>query len=336
MVEKNEIRLWRFVADKLIADGRVALLTVTADEKGSPGKKGFKMALSADADSSGTIGGGIMEYSLKEQYTERLQRGEVIRDIRMLVHAQHTKRGEPSGLTCAGSQIVCVLSLGRDDIPAVRSIIRSLEDSGAAHMIVSDAGLVYGEGRSPDQMVFVQSSASRWMHTENLGPEYTVFIVGGGHVGHALSRIMATLSMSVVVYDERAGMPMLEDNPYADRKITDAYATLGAYIQEPAKTFAAIVTSDYSTDAVAVRQLLPLGLPYIGIMGVEAKIARIKNSLDEDDRIRFESQAVHAPIGLPIGSSTAEEIAVSIAAEIIAVKNRIAQTRTAPITDGAL
>ena len=73
------------------------------------------------------------------------------------------------------------------------------------------------------------------------------------------------------------------------------------------------------------KQLLPMSLPYIGIMGAEAKIARIKNSLSPGEQAEFERQHIYAPIGIRIDSGTADEIAVSIAAELITVRNRLSR-----------
>jgi xanthine dehydrogenase accessory factor len=320
----NEQQLWTFTADVLSSGGRIALLAVAADEKGSPGKQGFKLALAPGGRSAGTIGGGVMEYRLKEQYERRLRENEEVHEVRLLVHSAETKRGEPSVLSCAGSQTVCIVTLGKKDLPAVTSIVHALESKTPARMVLSQDGLAVEAGAQPMHAAFEQTSERQWTYAENVGPALTAIIVGGGHVGNALSRILATLQMYVIVYDERDDLPIFRDNPYAHRKIADGYSKIGSYITEPEKTFAAVVTSDFTTDAEAVQQLLPLHLPYLGIMGVRAKMARIKNTLSDPERSMFEAQDIHAPIGVPIGSSTAEEIAVSIAAEMIAVKNRMA------------
>ncbi len=323
MAENNEWTLWSFVLETLRRGEAVAFLAVVDHEKGSPGKTGFKMAFTAGKKSVGTIGGGIMEFSMKEQYALQLRQCKRFCDVRTLVHTQQTKRGEPSGLTCAGSETVCAVSLYERDIPAVASILEALTEHLPGVMGLTANGLAYTEGKLPMHSTFEQLSAFGWTYTENIGPEYTLYIVGGGHVGAALSRIAAGLDFYVVVYDERPDAGIAAGPVSAHKRIADSYARLGTHIAEPATSFAAIVTSDYTTDAVALAQLLPLRLAYIGIMGVEAKIARIKASLSDDDQREYDRQTIHAPIGVRIESGTADEIAVSIAAELISVRNML-------------
>jgi xanthine dehydrogenase accessory factor len=312
---------WKFILEQLTTGEHVMLLTVVDHVKGSPGKIGFKLAFTSDKITNGTIGGGIMEYGMIEQYSERLKTKEKICEIRYLVHAPNATHGELSGLSCAGSQTNCAMSLSSKDIPVITAIYNATMNNTASKLALTEKGIVYSEGKNFQQKKFQSSSATEWIYEENIGPEFTVFIVGGGHVGNALSRIMETLDFYVIIYDERNNLPMLQANSFVDKKIIAPYSELGSHIVSPEKTFVSIVTSNVVSDTIALRQLLSLHLLYIGIMGVEAKIARIKSSLNETERELLKNQIIFAPIGMEIGSATAEEIAVSIAAELIKVKN---------------
>ncbi len=312
---------WKFILDHLSAGERVLLLTVVDSVKGSPGKSGFKIAFTADKRTNGTIGGGVMEYTMIEQYSERLRNDENICEIRYLVHSPNAAHGEPSGLSCAGSQTNCALSLSNKDIPVITAIYNATVNNTASKLALTEKGIVYSEGKNSRQIKFQSSSATEWIYEENIGPEFTVFIIGGGHVGNALSRILETLDFYVFIYDERNDLPMLQANFFADKKIIAPYSELGSHIVDAKMTCAAIVTSNFVTDTIALQQLLPRHLLYVGVMGVEAKIERIKNSLNEAEKKLLSNQKIYAPIGMKIGSSTAEEIAVSIAAELVKVKN---------------
>ncbi|MDP1678261.1 MAG: XdhC family protein [Bacteroidota bacterium] len=312
---------WKFILDQLTVGKQMLLLTVVDHVKGSPGKSGFKLAFTSDKQTNGTIGGGIMEYGMIEQYSERLKTKENICELRYLVHAPNATHGEPSGLSCAGSQTNCALSLNSKDLPIITAIYNAVVNNTTSKLVITEKGIAYSEGKNSQQKKFQSSSAAEWVYEENIGPEFTLFIIGGGHVGNALSRIMATLDFYVIIYDERNDLPMLQENSFANKKIIAPYSELGSYIISPEKTFASIVTSNFVSDSIALQQLLPLHLFYVGIMGVEAKIARIKNSLNDFERELLNGQKIFAPIGMEIGSATAEEIAVSIAAELIKVKN---------------
>jgi xanthine dehydrogenase accessory factor len=317
----KEHSLWQFIRDRLTAGERVMLLTVVDHEKGSPGKSGFKLAFTSDQKCVGTIGGGIMEHGMIGTYAGRLRNDENICEIRYMVHSPKAKHGEPSGLSCAGSQTMCALSLEKKDLPAVTAIDEAILSHTASRMIITEKGIAYSGGRNSRHQKFQSGGMSEWIYEENIGPEFTVCIIGGGHVGNALSRIMATLDFHVILYDERHDLPMVLENFFADKKIIAPFSELGSTIVTAEKTLAAIVTSNALSDAVALQQLLPLPLLYIGIMGVEAKIERIKSSLNETEKELLAKQRIFTPIGLEIGSATAEEIAVSIAAQLIKVKN---------------
>ena len=318
----KEQSFWKFILDQLTANKQALLLTVVDCEKGSPGKKGFKLAFTSDKRTIGTIGGGIMEYRMIEQYSDRLVHGENICELRYLVHSPNATHGEQSGLSCAGSQTNCALSLSKKDIPVITAIYTATVNNTASKIIVTEKGITYAEGKNPHHKEYRRSTTTQWVYEENIGPEFTLFIIGGGHVGNALSRIMTVLDFYVVLYDERADLLMMQENQCADRKIIAPYSELGSYVNSSEKTFATIVTSNSITDTIALRQLLPLHLLYVGIMGVEAKIERIKKALNETEQELLMNQKIYAPIGLEIGSATAEEIAVSIAAELIKVKNK--------------
>ena len=322
-MEKKSI--WKFILEQLTEENPVALVVVVEHEKGSPGKSGFKLAVTADKKIAGTMGGGIMEYQMIEQYSKRLKNNETIRDIRYLVHSPNAKHGEPSGLSCAGSQTNCIISLNKNDRLIIEKIYFAEKENIQARFILTENGISYSEGKKSEHKIFHSSSPAEWKYEENIGPEYTLFIIGGGHVGNALSRVMSTLDFYVVLYDDRSDLVMMKDNNFADKKIIAPFEKLGEYLSNPQKTFAAIVTSNFVSDAAALQQVLPHKLPYVGLMGVEAKIVRIKNSLNEEEQKLLSQQKIFAPIGMEIGSATAEEIAVSIAAQLIQVKNSLSK-----------
>jgi xanthine dehydrogenase accessory factor len=316
----KDIQLWKFLDDELQHRHPVVLIVVVDYEKGSPGKTGFKLAFNAQKKCVGTIGGGIMEHSLIEQYSKQLVEKKTVRELRTLVHSPQTNRGEPSGLSCAGSQTIFSLSLNESDGSTVHALYRAWAEQLPVKMILTNRGLGCADEKNAEHFRFPKKFPDKWKYEENMGIEYSIYIVGGGHVGFALSRVMATLDFNVIVYDDRADLPMLKENTFAHKIITAPYTELAKHIPEPHKTFAAIVTSHFNHDTEAVRQLLPLHLPYVGVMGVPAKVGRIENLLTEEERKEFRGSNIHAPIGIAIDSNTPEEIAVSIAAEMIRVK----------------
>jgi len=118
------MELWRFILSKLNETVPVMLLYVLESEGSSPGRQGFKMAVAANGEMYGTIGGGIMEHKLVEKAKAMLQQ-KVSTVLLMRQHhdKEHTK--DQSGMICSGSQLNAFIPLTNSDIQTVEKIIGS-------------------------------------------------------------------------------------------------------------------------------------------------------------------------------------------------------------------
>ncbi len=304
------------------------LFVVVASEKGSPGNAGFKMAVTLGDDESGgepllagTIGGGIMERNLISEALAALHAQTTVRSIRKLHH--YNREGyAPSGLICAGSQTIVTISLASADISAVERIFYAFEQRTPLLMRLSPQGLMARTGlQNAERFRLDFSTNEAWNYEENCGQQDVVFIVGGGHVGTALSRQMAMLDFHVVVFDDRTNVPAMRTNAYAHELLTVPYTALGNYVQEGNSSYVVIVTTSYPSDVQALVALASKNVCFIGLMGSAAKIKRIFAEAEAAGISREQLARVHAPVGVQVNSDTPEEIAVSIAAEIIGVKN---------------
>lgn len=151
-------------------------------------------------------------------------------------------------------------------------------------------------------------------------PPEPLFVFGAGHVGRALARVAIPLGFRVVVVDDReadlrdAELPAGTERLLAGRDFAEAMPEI------PAGAYVAIVTRCHKTDLAAVRHALGRGAAYVGLIGSRRKVATVAARAAEAGLSEADLAALRAPIGLPIGAETPEEIAVSIAAEIIAVR----------------
>jgi len=171
-------------------------------------------------------------------------------------------------------------------------------------------------------IAFTSKSAEDWLYQEEAGQRPTVTIIGGGHVGLALSRVMADLNFHIVVLDDRARVATMAANTYVQEKQVVSYKSIGKHISEGKESYVVIMTFGHQGDERVLEQLAGKKLRYLGLMGSPAKIAQIFARLKKKGVGAASLKKVHAPVGLPINSHTPEEIAVSIAAEIIQVKNQ--------------
>src|SRR5690349_5979459 len=159
------------------------------------------------------------------------------------------------------------------------------------------------------------------VYIEPIEPSPELYIIGAGHVGYHLARLAADVGFRVHIVDDREKFANAERFPTAVEVVVD---DIPAWIDRsnlPPHAYAVIVTRGHTNDLEAMRVLAPRELRYLGLIGSRAKVARIYDALVADGMSAEVLAKVHAPIGLNIGAVTPQEIAVSILAELIAVKH---------------
>jgi len=150
----------------------------------------------------------------------------------------------------------------------------------------------------------------------------TLVIAGAGHVAQSLAEVADFLGYSITVIDDREEFCNKERFPQAELCLV---GDIGEKLEEVAmnqNTFLTIVTRGHAYDEIALENALQKEVGYIGMIGSKKKIEAIYQNLLQKGFSEKNLQKVHAPIGLDIGAETAEEIAVSIMAEIIRYKNK--------------
>jgi xanthine dehydrogenase accessory factor len=159
------------------------------------------------------------------------------------------------------------------------------------------------------------------VYIEPIEPSPELYIVGAGHVGFHLARVAHEVGFRVHVVDDREKFANAERFPTAVDVVVDDIPAWIARATLPAYAYVVIVTRGHTNDLEALRALAPRELRYLGLIGSRAKVARIYEALTADRMPADMLTRVHAPIGLDIGAVTPQEIAVSILAELIAVKH---------------
>jgi xanthine dehydrogenase accessory factor len=159
------------------------------------------------------------------------------------------------------------------------------------------------------------------VYIEPIEPSPELYIVGAGHVGFHLARVAHEVGFRVHVVDDREKFANQERFPTATEVIVDDIAAWLTGATLPPHAFAVIVTRGHTHDLDALRALAPKDLRYLGLIGSRAKVARVYDALAAEGVSADVLAKVHAPIGLDIGAVTPQEIAVSILAELIAVKH---------------
>ena len=259
----KEIHLWNFIYSELIKNNSVYLAVVADHKKGSPGKQGFKMAVSSNGDMTGSIGGGVMEYDILKKCRNAFKENIILNEIET-VHHKKLKNLKSSGLICSGSQTNFIITLSKSDLPEVKKILTAFKKKTQSIIEFSPSGIKLTQnGANGEKPVFVFKDEHNWKYEQPAGNSDKVYILGGGHVGLALSKVLSLLDFYVVVIDDRTGVQSFSKNEYADELITGSYSKLGKLIED--NSYVVIVTTGFESDKEALLQIINKDLKYIGL-----------------------------------------------------------------------
>ncbi len=209
--------------------------------------------------------------------------------------------------------------LGRKTfVPALGGEATSLGDAGADELARAAAAAALERGAGAYQEEASGRGLGVWAEPIADAPELVV--VGAGHVGAALVRLARPLGFRIVVLDDRPSFANPARLPEADAILVgDPRETL-ARLAERRERYVVLVTRGHRLDADCLRVALGRELRYLGMIGSRRRVGRIRERLLEEGAPAERLARLHAPIGLRIGAETPAEIAVSILAEIVAVR----------------
>lgn len=325
-----------------------ALLTIIARHGSAPRGVGSHQLVLADGTTVGTIGGGIAEYKAIEAGKKALRE----KQSSILKFVLHPADMDDIGAVCGGEATVFCQYIDAD-IPSIMDCIRhincvrhtheayelvlSLGDVqrwamaavGAETVICGDltaqVGLRSLLDTKPTWLThlrgLVQSGDDTW-YGEPLSYPGSVFIFGGGHVAYALVPVLTRLGFPCVVIDDREEFANPLRFPEAVGTVVSDLAHLPESLVITPHDYVCIMTRGHVGDYVVERQVLPCNPYYLGVIGSQQKLAFVRSKLLKDGFTNEDIDAVHAPIGLPISAATPDEIAISIAGELIAVRAR--------------
>jgi len=300
---------WRFALDALEAGQRPVLVMVVEHSGSVPGVTGTFVVVT-DHGQAGTIGGGAAEHALVERARAHTGPPELTEFV-------HTETGD--GTLCNGVQHFAILPLTRDDRTPIGEIVGSLDDHEIGTLTVTPLGLSFERG-VVGALAFADEEGG-WTFTQPLGLLDNLTIVGGGHVALALSRVMATLPFRITVLDNRPGLQTMDDNPWAHRRVLVDYDRIADHVPEGFRSWVVVMTFGHQHDRQVVEHLLGHRVRYLGLMGSAAKIKKLFADMEADGADPAALARVRAPVGVSIRSHTPEEIAVSVAAEIVGIRN---------------
>lgn len=329
----RDVAMWRAVQAQLRDGHSVFMACVVDHTRHSPGTRGAKLVLDVQGRQVGTIGGGVMEKRTLERGARALELGVGVPEVEVLHHRKDAQSDTRSGMICAGSQtnVSFVLEPSRD-LNGVEAVLDVLSKDTAGTLIFEPESGLYVQqdlGLTRPDVSFTRLVYKRegvWSYQEDLLGFERAVIFGGGHCGLALSRQLDILGFVVTVVDIRRGLATFvkASDCYARHVLcVEDYAKAACQVTHKERTYAIVMTSDFPSDVRALFGALGEPFPYVGVMGSGAKLRAIYLELERLGVPRVDVDRIVAPIGLSIRSSTPEEIAVSVAAQMIATKHTL-------------
>ena len=300
------------IVRRCAAGERVALCTVVATKGSTPQKRGAAMLVAADGRTLGTLGGGCVEAEVRRRATELLAGGGG--DPTAYRFSLDQDYGWDDGLICGGVMDVAVHPVG----PADAAPFAELADRLAAD-------------RPAEYAVTYDLDGRRQTYRQDLGPPPVLLVVGAGHVGQGVAKLAVDLGFRVDVLDDRADHLSAERFPTVrDRIVGDIEAELARYPLDP-DTFVTVITRGHRHDAAALSAVVRRPHRYVGLIGSRRKIKAIFDELHAAGVPAAALARVHGPIGLDVGAESVPEIALSIAAELVAVRRGREDVPAAPM-----
>jgi xanthine dehydrogenase accessory factor len=349
--------------DRLLAAGENVVVARIVRQTGSaPRTVGTTMLMRADGSIAGTIGGGALEFQVIQKAREVIGTGAA----EILNFRLSGKEVAASEMLCGGLVDVHIERITPAD-PLARSVFAAAArlvaqgrrgtlvtpvTPGAAGAGAAGRLLVAEDGPVSGALAGGAMDMQRWrrirrpvlvpldelagggplVFAEPVEPEAVVYVFGAGHISTFLTPLARLAGFRVCVIDDRAEFANPERFPDADEILTCSFSEAFHRLRITPTAYVAIVTRGHIHDRDVLRMALETEPAYIGMIGSLRKRDMIYRALAGEGVGEEKLRKVHSPIGLDIGAETPEEIAVSIVAELIAVRARASAAGRPPAT----
>jgi xanthine dehydrogenase accessory factor len=155
---------------------------------------------------------------------------------------------------------------------------------------------------------------------EPVVPQPRAFIFGGGHVSKSISKVANLAGFSTSIIDDREAFANRERFPEAEETYADEYESVFPKLSVTSSTYLIIVTRGHRDDMRVLRWAITTPARYIAMIGSKRKTISVIRELEKEGFSRELFEKIFAPMGLEIGAESPEEIAISVVAEMIAIR----------------
>ncbi|MEH7525301.1 XdhC/CoxI family protein [Bacillus sp. JJ1503] len=337
---------------RCIKNNQKAILATIIDKKGSSYRQvGAKSLILLDGSSFGVLSGGCIEQDLFEHAKEVFEKGEAKQIVYDLRHDDQTPWG--LGVGCNG-EITILLSLidpvnKKREVEKMMSIVNRQYTSAKPftigtvissnnHEVIPPGSIIETmeldfvhnplnkvNGILEDQSLTIDGKTINvTIFLQTISPTPSIIVFGAGPDAWSLTKQLKLLHWHVTIVDHRPGYLNKENFPNVDelKLVSPREFPEGLELNE--NSYAVIMSHHYEQDFIFLEGLIQRGAAYIGLLGPKRRFENLKKDLQAKGVYISQNveDNIHSPIGLDIGSETPEEIALSIAAEIMSHKNK--------------
>ena len=336
-------KLFRTLHDT-IAKGEAAVIAmIIASEGSTPRTGGAAMIVTKDGRIAGTIGGGAVEFNAETLAKKCVETKTNARESFMLCHNETAD----IGMICGGSVTVLFSYVEAGD-EYILSLTEKIEEQFAngsecriiaavdkmnktSFSLYSCSQKLYGDDipeeiiKGFDKGFVAEKSDDMEFYSNQLVTAGRVFVFGGGHVSQQLVPLLARCDFRCIVVEDRPEFAQNElfEERAADIRLIDMDKVGDLAKEITSDDYVCIMTRGHKDDYLVQKEILRTKACYIGVIGSKKKIAGINAKLTADGFSKSDLERITTPIGLEIYAETPAEIAVSIAAQMIAVRAKL-------------
>ena len=324
-MDSLDLQVLKQARDWHAAGHPVWLVTVIETWGSAPRPPGALLAMRGDGLVAGSVSGGCVEDDL----IDRVRQGERVGRPSLIAYGVTKEEAARFGLPCGGN-----LRLVQEPLTEIgwldEILRRTAQHELVARSVDLESGRVTVEPAARGEAFAFDGRTLRAL----FGPRWRMLIIGAGQLSRALAQMALMLDFEVICCDPREEYHLTWD--IAGTTFSKAMPDdLAVELQLDPHSAVVAVTHDPKLDDMVLLEALKSPAFYVGALGSRGNTAKRKERLALFDLSAAEIGRLHGPIGLDIGSRTPGEIAVSILAEVIAVRNGVALRQKKPLRDAA-
>lgn len=323
----------------------MVLARVARQHGSAPRSVGAWCLVSRDGSLHGSVGGGLLEARVADRARRLLDTG----GAELLAFSLRDGDAARSGMVCGGDvdvllEHVSAESEGREAFARAAELQErgrtgvqfslvpdpQSQETESGQGLWDDSGACWGNLPLPEELRhsfssqsepgLVRTQSGKQYFIDPVRPRSSLVIFGGGHISLPLARMASEVHFGITVVDDREAFANRERFPAAQSVFQIPFAEAFDRLQIHENSYLAIVTRGHLFDREVLRRALETPAAYVGMIGSRRKIRTIFDSLMQEGFSREQLDAVYTPIGLDIGAKTPEEIALSIAAQLVQVR----------------